>query len=72
MASGMVCVRCGKTLDAGETTRPETPGERLCEGCAGWQRARATDHDDQYHNPGLDVLTPAPRPIPTGRRIPSH
>ena len=65
MPSEMVCVRCGRPVDAGVTIPLGTPVGKLCEGCAGWQRAHASDQEDHDNSTGLGAMRSASHPNDT-------
>ena len=68
MPSELVCERCGRPIDADTSVQLGNTVAKFCEGCAGWQRARATDQEDRYYNTGLDARTPVSRPTDPNRR----
>ena len=59
MPSEMVCVRCGRTIEAGATIPSGFAVEKICEQCAAWQRLRGSDQEDRYSSTVPDALRPA-------------
>ncbi len=69
MPSELLCVRCGRPVDAVEAVPVGKTGMNICQGCAGWQRARASDREDLGGRQGLDSVNSPARANETGRRV---
>ena len=69
MPAELLCVRCGRPIEGVEAIPLGRTGMNICQGCADWQRTRASDREDLGNRTGLDPISPAARPKDTVRRV---
>lgn len=69
MPSEVLCVRCGKAVDATVAIHLGHTVNMLCPACVGWQRVHGSDQEDHEDTTGLGIRRPASRPNDLARRL---